>query len=65
MNNTYRNELNTQRMNAAIRNNPQVETLSRIAVAELDGEIVWGKRGTVTMQWSKWDSDRFKGDVII
>lgn len=65
MNNTYKNELNNQRMNAAIRNNPQVETLSRIDVAELDGEIVWGKRGTVTMQWSKWDSDRIKGDVII
>lgn len=65
MNNTDKNELNTQRMNAAARNNPQVETISRIDVAELDGELVWGKRGTVPMQWSKWDSDRIKGDVII
>ena len=65
MNNTVSNELNTQRMNAATRNNPQVDTLSRIDVAELDGALVWGKRGTVPMQWSKWDLDRVKGDVII
>lgn len=65
MNNTDKNELNTQRMSAATRNNPQVETLSRIDVAELDGAFVWGKRGTVPMQWNKWDSDRIKGDAII
>lgn len=65
MNNTDKNELNTQRMKAATRNNLQVETLSRIDVAELDGALVWGKRGTVPMQWSKWDLDRVKGDVII
>lgn len=65
MNNTDKNELNTQRMNAATRNNPQVDTLSRIDVAELDGSLVWGKRGTVPMQWSKWDLDRVKGDAII
>ena len=65
MNNTYKNELNTQRMNAAIRNNSQLATLNRIDVANLDGSLVWGKRGTVPMQWTNWEADRIKGDVII
>lgn len=65
MNNTYKNELNTQRYKAAVRNNPLVAELSRIDVAELDGSLVWGKRGTVSMQWANWEDERIKGDAII
>ncbi len=55
MNNTEHSKMNVQRMNRCIELNNDVMPLYGIDIALYDGRFVFGKRGTVPMEWQEFE----------